>query len=185
MGRIMAALSRNGTGTLTGGGLFKGEATSPLPDQSQVKDEGASPLKEQRTAAYIDRREKGDQQARDLYSGQEGAAAETEDAQAAAATRRQLAEETCDAIARVLASHGSVRMASHLQLLKRQLSKCHDALGPLKSEADFLSIVVLVELELGNRDWKSLSRPELQDLKTVLQVGVKEPQVTFDHYNQM
>jgi hypothetical protein len=75
-------------------------------------------------------------------------------------------------------------MAADLELLKRELARCHDVLGPLPREADFLSVVVLVELELGTKPWREISPQELAALQSVIEIGVKEPRVTFDEFNK-
>lgn len=179
----MAAFSGNGTGTVPTRSLFRDGVTSPLPDRRSDRDEHANAPRESRTAASIDRREKGDENAKDHYAAEDASERESEQAEAVAAQRRALAQGLCEAVGRLISSHGAARMASHLQLLKRQLSRCHDALGSVTSESDFLSLVVLAEMLLGNRDWKSISREELQALKAALQLGVHAPRVTFDDYN--
>jgi hypothetical protein len=179
----MASFASNGTGTQTENSLFQDKATSSASGHAEATNEDAPSPKEARTAAHIDRREKGDEKAKDLGALPDPLTGESQDQQAAA-LRRKLAESLCEIVARMIASQGSVRLASHLQILRRELSQCHELLVPFKSETDFLSLVVLVEMELGNKDWKAITKPELQTLKDMLQIGVREPRVTFDHYNQ-
>jgi hypothetical protein len=76
-------------------------------------------------------------------------------------------------------------MATSFQLLRRELSRCHDALGNLPSEKDYLSIIVLIEGELGIKNWKEVTRPELEALKKAIAIGMSEPKVTYDHYNKV
>ncbi len=178
----MAALQGNGTGTATVKSLFERGATNPLTDQS--RQEEARPRPETRTVSRVDRCERGDREAKDVSAASDGTSSTTDSAPAAAATRRELAAQLSRAIARVIAGHGSVKMATALQLLKRELSRSHDVLGPLKTENDYLSIVVLVETGLGTKDWKAISKQELNALRAALEIGAKEPRVTFDDYNR-
>jgi hypothetical protein len=175
---------RNGTGTVATPNRFQSGATLPLPDQSAEEVENVEPQTQSPTLSRIDQREKGDKRKLDFSSVEErmGAGA---DLDAGADRRKELAGGLAQAISRVVANHGRVKMAAALQILKHELSRGHDVLGTLGSEGDYLSIIVLLEQELGNRNWKEISKQELACLKTVVEIGVKEPRVTYDHYNQV
>ena len=174
---------QNGTSTVAAPIRFRSGATLPLPDQNPEEVENVEPEARSRTLPRINRREKGDKGKTD-FSSAEGLPGAGADLDADANRRKDLAGRLADAISRVLENHGRAKMASALQILKQELSRSHDVLVALSGEGDYLSIVVLLEQELGNRDWKEISKQELACLKTVVEIGVKEPRVTYDHYNQ-
>jgi hypothetical protein len=141
------------------------------------------PAKE--TVARIDRQEKGDLSMKDKYEWSEADDGISVVAEAAAAERQKIAKEISDATKRAVASHGTVRFASSLQLLRRALSKCHDVLRDRKSESDYLSIVVLAEKALSQEKWREISKDTLQQLKTALVHGETAPRVTYDDFNRV
>jgi hypothetical protein len=98
--------------------------------------------------------------------------------------RRKLAGRLDSLMNRVIESHGKVSMAANLQLLKRELSRCHDVLGALTYESDYLSIVTLVEANLASMDWKSATKQQLRQVEQALAVGCAESSVTFDDYTR-
>ncbi len=182
----MAAFTGSGTGTKGTQTLFPGVMTSPIPDMKSSKDQDQDDQTPQtsRTESRVSHRERGDLETRDNYSPvSEGD--KHEEILTAARDRREMAKTLCEAVGRMVGSHGTARMASHLQLLKRDLSKCHRILGPRKTESNYLSIVVLIETDLGNRDWKEITKDELRLLKGFLEVGTRDGSVTFDDYNRI
>jgi hypothetical protein len=133
----------------------------------------------------VDRAEKGDAKGKDQRSATPGDDHESASALAAAEARKALAAALAQALSRTAALLGTVKMAAHLQLLRHELSKAHGRLMALPSEAGFLSIVVLVEAELGKKSWRELTKEELAALKKAVERGAKQPRVTFDDYNQV
>jgi hypothetical protein len=182
----MASLPGNGTGTLSVKHRPPDGMTTNLPDQTGEGEGDDRPVSESRdrTVARINRQERGDRRIKDLYAPADGTSSATGDEEVAASTRKETAGQLAKAIRRVIAAYGSASMATAFQLLRRELSKCHDSLGPLPSESNFLSITTLVEMELGNKSWQQVSQEELNALKRAIDLGVSEPRVTYDHFNQ-
>ena len=98
--------------------------------------------------------------------------------------RVEVATRLVSLVGRVIESHGEVRMAADLQVLKRELSRSHDVLGSSTHESDYLSIVTLVEATLASMDWKSATREQLKQVEQALAVGCAESEVTFNHYGR-
>jgi hypothetical protein len=100
----------------------------------------------------------------------------------AGAIRKALARSLTEMLTRLIALQGTENMAAQLVLLKRELSRGHDILRPLRSEANYLSILVLVENALTARGRETLSGQELLSFKDVVEIGVTERRVTHEHY---
>lgn len=60
---------------------------------------------------------------------------------------------------------------------------CREQLFPgyCSRHSTILSLVVLLEAALGNRDWKEIAKEELQALRAEVRVGEREAAVTDDH----
>jgi len=174
----MASIQRNGTGWAVTRSWFERNATNAYLDK--VQEEGVTPKPESRTDPNVRRSEKGDENKKDVSSPGENVDAAL--AGSAVTIRKNLATALAEAIRQVISSHGKPKMALALQLLKRQLAKDHETLRPYKTEGDFLSIIVLVEAVLGNRDWKEISKEELTALRSEIRIGEKDPLVTYNHY---
>jgi len=177
----MAIFPESGMGTLAVKTRVLEEATNPRPDPA--RDDEASPQpKEDRTPAPVKPTERGDRKVKDLRHDTDGTLIET--SMASATTRKEVAARLVKAIGRVISSCGAIKMAADLELLKRELSRSHDVLRPIPTENDYLSIVVLVESELGTKLWREISTYELNALKSAIEIGLKAPQVTYDDYNR-
>src|SRR5439155_11316171 len=74
---------------------------------------------------------------------------------------------------------GDVALATNLQLLKRDLSRCHDVLREHPTESDFLSIVTLVESAMAQLKWKQYTKPQLKAIRQVFDMGYRQVQVGF------
>lgn len=98
--------------------------------------------------------------------------------------RLEVASKLARIMERIVECRGHAAMATHLQLLKRELSRSHDVLRPFPSESDYLSIVALVEANLAVMDWKDASRSQLGQIMNALAHGNREGPVTFDQYNR-
>jgi hypothetical protein len=177
----MAALPEIRSGTTTVRNITLDGVTLPLPDQPSDVEETTPPV-ERRTVSRIERTEKGDVKKKDIHAADKDLEAAQRAAEIAAQRRKVAAEAVSRAITRLSSHCGQARAAADLQLLKRELSRCHDILGTFPSESDFLSIVVLVEAELGKKPWSALTRDELQFLKRAVDVGAHQDRVTFDDY---
>jgi hypothetical protein len=163
--------------------LSDASETSPTPDPLP-KDETEQTRPERETLAKVNRQEKGDLGTKDQHTWGNLPGGMTVVAQVAADTRRTIAREVAAAAKRAIASHGSIKLAAALQVLKRELARCHDVLDGQSSEQNYLSIVVLAEMILGEVDWKVLSKDRLEKVRGVLAVGEIQPIVTYNDYNQ-
>jgi hypothetical protein len=79
---------------------------------------------------------------------------------------------------------GDVSLATHLQLLKRDLSQCHDMLRNHPSENNFLSIVTLVESAMAQLKWKQYDRACLQAIRGAFEIGYQQVTVGFEDYEK-
>lgn len=78
---------------------------------------------------------------------------------------------------------GDIAFATHLQLLKRDLSRCHDLLGSHPSEGSFLSIVTLIESAMSQLKWKEYTSEQLELIRSAADVGYRQTHVNFDDYD--
>ena len=106
-------------------------------------------------------------------------------AEKAADTRKAIAREIGEAAERTIASHGSVKLATALQLLRRSLSNAHAVIGECKSEADFLSIVVLAETAISGKKWSDLGKDIFVQIKAAAALGETQNRVTYDDFNRV
>jgi hypothetical protein len=181
---VITTLSHSGTSTSSLVNHGRENETFAIAKESKEKQsDGERP--ERHTVAKVDATEKGDETKKDTFADSDAGADPDARMREATCTRRTAAQNTSTALSRLISSHGSVKMATDLQLLRRQLSRCHGLLEPFRSERDYLSIVVLVELELGSKDWKEITKDELVALKKAIDIGVKEEHVTFNHYGRV
>ncbi len=140
--------------------------------------------KEARTKPRITKREKGDDKQVDWSNASELTFFDVRP-NGSAKQRQEIARRLVTLVSRVIQDFGKVSMAANLQVLKRGLSRCHDSLGSSQREADYLSIVTLVEASLVATNWKLLKKEHLQQIQQALAVGVENASVTFDHYNRV
>lgn len=150
----------------------------PLPTDD---DEQTSTAPE--TGARVHRHEKGDALAKDKTAAADTVSLAAE--QSAAENRKKIAQEIGEAAKRAISSHGSVKLATALQLLRRSLSKAHDVIGEDKTEANFLSMVVLAETAVSCRKWNDLGKEVFQHIKSVATIGETQHRVTYDDFNQV
>ncbi len=99
--------------------------------------------------------------------------------------RRELADRLTRLAKRVMDSRGKTRMAADVEVLKHELSRCHDVLGGSRSESNFLSIVTLVEACLASMDWKNASKEQLAEILKVLSTGCSDAHVTFEDFDHV
>lgn len=99
--------------------------------------------------------------------------------------RRELADRLSRLVKRVVDSRGKVRMAADIEVLKHELSRCHEVLGGSRSESNFLSIVTLVEACLASMDWKNASKEQLAEILKALSTGRSDAYVTFEDFDHV
>lgn len=155
--------------------------TSADPDKWQPHEEPPMRLGRE-TVSKVTIEEKGEIES-DSYSSDERLEQGIVMVRVAAEKRKKMAGGISKAFERLGTHCGKARAAADLQLLKRELARCHEELGPYPSESNFLSIVVLLELELGKKAWNAISKEELLFLKRAADIGISKDQITFDDYN--
>jgi hypothetical protein len=97
--------------------------------------------------------------------------------------RKAIAERLHLLMERVLASHGTVKMAANVAVLRHELSKAHEKIGHSTIESDYLSIITLVESNLASMDWKLAQKSQLKKVAEVLAFG-RQNYLVFDDYNK-
>jgi len=98
--------------------------------------------------------------------------------------RGELARDLILRVDQLIPMVGDVSLATHLQLLKRDLSRCHDALGGHFAEGAFLSIVTLVESAMAQLKWRQYDRTRLDAIRQVLDTGYRQATVGFADYER-
>jgi hypothetical protein len=134
-----------------------------------------------RTEPQINPSEKGKLSEKDLRGGALDDRREfslQEDARA----RSVVAAELSRMMTTIIATRGKLAMSASVQLLKRELSRAHELLAGKRTEANYLSIVTLVESSIGSTDLKAASAEQLRLVHRLLEIGNKEVAVTFDDY---
>jgi hypothetical protein len=185
--------------------IYDGTATISIPvepafltsPRTQVKQKQLSGLRRGRgrsrrdTGPEVDPYERGDEEERNQAAGtaaEEGramkeAVAPAEDGEAGR-VRSEVARDLIRRVDDLLPLVGDVALATNLQLLKRDLSRCHDVLRGHPGESDFLSIVVLAESAMAQLKWKQYTRPQLEAIRQVFEIGYRQVQVGFEDYEK-
>jgi hypothetical protein len=98
----------------------------------------------------------------------------------AARLRSELARDLVHRCDQLLPLVGDVSLATHLAMLQRDLSKCYKPLRPHTSEANFLSIVALVEMALTGKKLRAFDRAYLEAVRAALDIGYRSTHVEYD-----
>lgn len=96
--------------------------------------------------------------------------------------RSELARDLIQRVHESLPLVGDVSLATHVNLLKRELSRCHDALKNHSSERAYLSIITLVESAMAQLKWKQYTRPQLEAICQALEIGYRQVRIDFADY---
>ena len=99
--------------------------------------------------------------------------------------RSEVARDIHNRVNELIPLVGDVSFATNLQLLKRDLSRCHDVLGKHPSESNFLSIITLVEAALAQFKLKDYTPAQLEWIRAAIDVGYRQSSVSFDDYDQI
>ena len=75
---------------------------------------------------------------------------------------------------------GDASLDTHLALLLQDLSGCYKPLGEYASEANFLSIVALVEMALTGKKSRAFDRPYLETIRDALEIGQRKTYVDYE-----
>jgi hypothetical protein len=142
------------------------------------------------TAPYVEPDERGNEKLYDEaeYTGgvQRAQVEETSgNAGEAARVRSELARELLHRVERLVPLVGDVSLPVNIQLLKRDLSHCHDALRAHPSESDFLSIITLVESAMTQTRWKEYSRSQFERIRSAVEVGYRQSHVEYADYERI
>jgi hypothetical protein len=97
-------------------------------------------------------------------------------------SRRELASQLLAHVERLPALLGTVPLATEVQLLKRDLSRGHDAMRAA-GETSFLSAIALVESALACLTWKQYTPAVVTALREAFTAGVQEGAFTFIDYD--
>lgn len=190
----MAAIFEPFSGTSTarqGARMQSGTAAVAIrpEDETEPTESGAAidairPGPAYRTLPQIAGGERGDLKARDAAGVQTGPALSAALVGETAEQRREMAGRLCELMTRVVSNCGRVRMAADIELLKRELARCHEVLGQTGLESDYVSIITLVEASIASMDWKHATKDQLRRVNEILTVGRDTTPVTFDHFNK-
>jgi hypothetical protein len=98
--------------------------------------------------------------------------------------RSELARDLVQRVDQLLPLLGDVSLATHIGLLKCDLSRCHEILKAHPGESDYLSIVTLVESAMAQRKWKQYGKPQMEAIRKALEIGYRQVQVRFEDYEK-
>lgn len=142
------------------------------------------------TAPDVDPAEMGDEDERNQVSiaeldrGHSAAAKEPADDGEGGRVRSELARDLLHRVDQLVPLVGDVALATNIELLKRDLSRCHDVLLAHPSESDFLSIVTLVESAMNQLKWKQYTRSQLEAIRQAFDIGYRQVRVGFSDYER-
>jgi len=139
-----------------------------------------------RTASAVGRGERGYQYDTESNVGESRNGAtqiETPDVEASDGqsirVRSELARDIRNRVDELMPLIGEVAFATEVQLLKRDLSRCHDLLRARPTETNFLSIVTLIESAMSQRKWREYTSDELELIRSAVDVGYRQANVSF------
>lgn len=142
------------------------------------------------TGPEVDPHERGDEEECNRAEGKAADQTSTASEEAvssdgeAVRVRSEIARDLIHRVDELVPLVGDVALATNVQLLKRDLSRCHDLLRGHPRESDFLSIVTLVESSLAQLKWKQYTRPQLETIRQVFDIGYRQVQVGFEEYEK-
>jgi DNA-binding response OmpR family regulator len=103
----------------------------------------------------------------------------------ASIVRARRAAEMLVVVDKIERELGQVSCATLISRLKQALGRCHVELDNGPSEANFLSIVTLIEASLVRMTWKEYTREHVEVLRKALTVASKESPITYDDCQQV
>jgi hypothetical protein len=98
--------------------------------------------------------------------------------------RSELARDLVQRVDQLLPLLGEVSLATHIALLKRDLSRSHDVLRDHPGESNYLSIITLVESAMARLKWKQYGKTQLETIRQTLDIGYRKVRVRFDDYEK-
>jgi hypothetical protein len=175
--------------------LDMGQLTSPRTSPATPRREkGFLPERRTpsapRTGLDVDPSERGDEGVRNQANTPDGNRGRVEEArdctddEEGGRVRSELARDLIRRVDQLLPLVGDVSLATHIGLLKRDLSRCHDALKDHPGESNYLSIVTLVESAMAQLKWKQYTPPQLDAFRKALDIGYRQVRVRFEDYEK-
>jgi hypothetical protein len=163
--------------------------TLPYRKQRKYPARPSAPFPPQ-TSPVVEDAELGDEEERDWeeYSRpthQENHQAAADETGEASRKRSELARDLLSRLKDLATLLGKVSLAANLELLKKDLARCHKELQAHASETNFLSIVTLVESAMTNLKWKQYSEAELDLFRKAFNVGYRKAHVRFQDYDEI
>jgi hypothetical protein len=140
------------------------------------------------TGLEVDPSERGDEGVRNQADTPEGDRGRVEEEQnriedeEGSRVRSELGRDLIRRVEQLLPLVGDVSLATHIGLLKRDLSRCHDALKDHPAESNYISIITLVESAMAQLKWKQFTRPQLEAIHKALGIGYRKVRVRFEDY---
>lgn len=99
--------------------------------------------------------------------------------------RSELAKDIHDRIIKIAPYAGDLSLATYIQLLKRDLSRCHDVLHDHPTEQNFLSIITLIEAAISQKKWRDYDSRQFEKFKNAIDIGYRQPVVSFTDYKSV
>lgn len=161
-----------------------------LPTKPRSKAAAMRPRSPLQTGLDVDPAERGDEeeqnQAGTPEADQRRAVKEPERIEdgEGGRVRSEQARDLVQRVNQLLPLVGDVALATHIGLLKRDLSRCHDALNDHPGESNYLSIVTLVESAMAQLKWKQYTPPQLEAIRKALDIGYRQVRVRFEDYEK-
>lgn len=164
--------------------------TTPVRPRHEVARPGR-PRETGATAPDVDPHERGDEKERNQGDSAVSAVQEVHATEKAilddgegGRVRSEAARDLVRRVDQLLPLVEDVSLAANIQLLKRDLSRCHDLMKGRTGESDFLSIVTLVESAMAQLKWKQYTREKLEAIRQALDIGYRKVRVRFDDYEE-
>ncbi|NLY02730.1 MAG: hypothetical protein GXY83_42295 [Rhodopirellula sp.] len=172
-----------------------GDRTTPYRGRGELPTSEPSQLRPSRsrthgTAALVEPEECGDEELRNeaepagRFQPTKVTDTHGDDGDAARA-RSEVARDVLHRVERLVPMVGDVALPVNIELLKKDLARCHDVLGHRPSESNFLSIVTLVESVISQLKWKQYDQSQLEQIGLAIAVGYRQGHVTYDDYAQV
>ena len=98
--------------------------------------------------------------------------------------RSEQARDLIERVDKLLPFVGDVSLATHIGLLKRDLSRCHCSSQGPPWENNYLSIVTLIESAMAQLKWKQYTRSQLEAIRNALDIGYQKVRVRFEDYEK-
>lgn len=179
----MALIHTSKPATHSGEITAQGLGTNPFRDSAQKSPAPTRPINRGSTDIVIYEEELGEDQLVSVDTDQIRVLSSVRNNVAhGSRVRSELCRAVLARLRRLAAVIGENSAAGHLELLKRELSHCHDALLHRESENNFLSIVTLVEGALASQRWNKITSVDIELFRSIIEIGYEKVSVEHDDY---